>query len=865
MPLQDPIVAFSHLRWDFVWQRPQHVLSRLAGKHARPVVFIEEPVWEGAGSPFWEKREVARGVLVCCPHTQAPEVGFSANQVEILRGMLPDLVRQHAPGRRGAWLYTPMATPLLDAIGAEVVVYDAMDELTGFLFAPPELAEREEELLRAAHVVFTGGPSLYRARKHRHPNVHCFPSSVDAAHFGRAREILEDPDVQRGIPRPRLGFFGVIDERMDLALLEAVARWNPEWHLVIVGPVVKVDPADLPRRANIHWLGRQSYAELPAFLSNWDVCLMPFALNDATRFISPTKTLEYMAGGKPVVSTPVADVAEPYGHIIYMGSTAEEFIAGCERALTAPPGERAALVRAMDAVLARTSWDRTVASMHALMESARPRRRRAAGRRPVVIAGAGPTGLSAAYHLGEDAVLIERENRVGGWCRSIQTGGFTFDHAGHIMFSDDEYVHRMYRLLLGDNVHWHNREAWVYTHGVYTRYPFQSALYGLPPQVIKECLVGAIEARFGSLHVEQGDGRRVEDCCGDGIPESEARLGAPACGQARQAEPRNFEEYIYRFWGAGIARHFAIPYNRKLWCVPLAEMETSWLRGRVPLPDIEEMLEGALNPAAKPVGPNARFAYPLRGGFQALMDGFLPHLKCELRLGSRIVAVSPRRRTLTLAGGEEVAFDQLISTLPLPELVRMMGNEAPAGVRAAAEALKYVSIRCVNLGIGRPNVSDKHWIYFPGDTVFHRVFMQGNMSPHSNPPDGFGLVCEISYSPAAPLPAVGDALIERCVADCRRVGLLRPDDTVRVASQLNMPYAYVVYDHGRAGNVALIREWLEGRGILLAGRYSEWEYYNSDHAFLAGKKAAERAADLHSRVEAMPAGKKTEELERLAS
>lgn len=847
--MQDPIVAFSHLRWDFVWQRPQHVFSRLATNHGRPVVFIEEPVREEAGPPFWEKRRAGPNVLVCRPHTPLAEPGFAASQVAELRGMVATLLKQETSGRCDAWFYTPMAAPLLDTLGARAVVYDAMDELTGFRFAPPELARREEELLRAAHVVFTGGPSLYRARRQRHHNVHCFPSSVDAQHFGRARAAIPDPEPQRALPRPRLGFFGVVDERMDLGLLDEMARSHPEWHTVMLGPVVKIDPAELPRRPNIHWLGHQPYDALPAFLANWDICLMPFALNDATRFISPTKTLEYMAGGRMIASTPVADVAEPYGRIVYLGATHGEFIAACERALAAPAGERAAVLRDMDAVLSRTSWDRTVASMHALIERARPAPRRSAARRPVVVAGAGPTGLSAAYHLGEDALLIERENRVGGWCRSIEADGFTFDHAGHIMFSADEYVHGMYRMLLGDNIHWQDREAWVYTHGVYTRYPFQGALYGLPPDVIKECLTGAIEARYGPLRPDKAVGRPVEDCCGDGILEAEARLGAPACATHRRPEPRNFEEFIYRVWGAGIAKHFAIPYNRKLWCIPLSEMETSWLGGRVPLPDIEEMIEGALNPSVKPAGPNARFGYPLRGGFQALMNGFLPHLKAGLRLGAAIAAVSPRRRAITLADSSEIAFDHLISTIPLPVLVRMMGDEAPPGIRAAAESLRHVSIRCVNLGVGRPALTNRHWIYFPGDTIFHRVFVQGNMSPHCNPPGGFGLVCEISYSPEKPLPVQGEALIGRCVADCRRVGLIRPEDPIRVAFEVDLPYAYVVYDHGRAENVALIRAWLETRGVLLAGRYSEWEYYNSDHAFLAGKRAAERVRQARSRLE----------------
>jgi UDP-galactopyranose mutase len=496
--------------------------------------------------------------------------------------------------------------------------------------------------------------------------------------------------------------------------------------------------------------------------------------------------------------------------------------------------------------------------------------------RSVVIIGAGPTGLSAAYHLGQAARLLDKNDRVGGWCRSIVDKGFTFDYAGHIMFSNDKYVHELYALLLGDNVHWQDREAWVYSKNVYTRYPFQGALYGLPPEVIKECLLGAIEARFGALNPEppvaangnghgrlngngnghgpnghygngQAPAKDGEDCCADGSVESMTAGANGACNvnaNGHASTPRNFEEFIYKVWGAGIARHFAIPYNKKLWAVPLTEMETSWLGGRVPLPDLEEMIDGALKPVPKPMGPNARFGYPLRGGFQALMDGFLPHLASAPELNVEVVSVSPRAHTVTLRGGENVPYEYLISTMPLPVLVRALGDEAPPAVRAAADGLRYVSVRCVNLGIGRENLTDKHWIYYPEDTVFHRIFVQGNASPYCNPSGGFGFTCEITYSEYKPLPADGEALIQRCIGDCRRVGFIGPDDPVWTANMVDMPYAYVVYDHARAANVKVIRDWLQGYDIILAGRYSEWEYYNSDHAFLAGKKAADRVVEL---------------------
>jgi UDP-galactopyranose mutase len=472
------------------------------------------------------------------------------------------------------------------------------------------------------------------------------------------------------------------------------------------------------------------------------------------------------------------------------------------------------------------------------------------GTHEIVVVGAGPTGLSAAFHLGRDTLLLEQHDRVGGWCRSLVQDGFTFDYAGHIMFSNDAYVHQLYRLLLGDNVHWQDREAWIYSKGTYTRYPFQGSLYGLPADVIKQCLVGAVEARFGRLATDAPAGalpvngtaprgaggieRGVKDCCADGVLEATAPL---APGLAAD----NFRDFIYQVWGRGIAEHFAVPYNTKLWTVPLEDMDTSWLGGRVPLPDLAEMIEGALQPSPKPMGPNARFGYVLRGGFQALMDGFLPHLRGELRLRARVVGVSTRRRRVRLADGSEASFERLISTMPLPVLVRLLGDEPPAAVREAAAGLRHVSVRCVHLGIGRERLTDKHWIYYPEDTVFHRIFVQGNASPHCNPPGGFGLTCEITHSPHKPLPCDGAALVRRCLEDCRRVGLVGGDDPVWTSTQVDLPYAYVVYDHGRAGRVARIREWLAERDVIVAGRYGEWAYYNSDHAFLAGRAAAEQA------------------------
>ena len=363
-----PLVVFSHLRWDFVYQRPQHLLSRIAAG-GRPVVFIEEPEYAPNTHAHWKTSYPAPGVLVARPQLSITDYGFGDKQQPVLTQMVRSLLANEGVQDFVAWLYTPMALPIAQAAGPVAIVYDCMDDLSSFKNAPPRLLEREAELMQAADVVFTGGPSLYKARKARHRNIHCFPSSVDAAHFGKARSTREPAD-QAALPGPRLGFYGVIDERMDLDIIRAMSETHPEWQIVMVGPVVKIDQADLPRASNIFYTGQRSYEDLPCYLGGWDVSLLPFALNESTRFISPTKTLEYMAAGVPIVSTPIADVAEPYGDIVYLGGTPEEFVAACDAALNASPDERWFRTESGHRVVASTSWAATARSMESLLDEA---------------------------------------------------------------------------------------------------------------------------------------------------------------------------------------------------------------------------------------------------------------------------------------------------------------------------------------------------------------------------------------------------------------------------------------------------------------------------------------------------------------
>lgn len=355
------LICLSHLRWNFVFQRPQHLMTRCARE--RRVFFFEEPIFDASAPELRTSRD--QGVFVCVPHL--PSGLDRAAVASELRRLLYEMQIKFKIDHPVMWYYTPMALDVARDITSSAVVFDCMDELSAFRGAPPELLKHEAELLNRADLVFTGGQSLYEAKRERHRRVYAFPSSVDVPHFLSARETKTDPDDQAGIPHPRLGFFGVVDERMDLELIDAVAAARPEWHLVILGPCVKIDPATLPHRDNIHYLGMKKYEELPAYLSGWDVALLPFARNESTKFISPTKTPEYLAAGRPVVSTSVRDVVRPYGEqeLVQIADRPDDFVRAIERALAAPPvGWR----ERVDRFLADMSWDRTWAEMSSLIE-----------------------------------------------------------------------------------------------------------------------------------------------------------------------------------------------------------------------------------------------------------------------------------------------------------------------------------------------------------------------------------------------------------------------------------------------------------------------------------------------------------------
>lgn len=400
------LLCFSHLRWNFVFQRPQHLMTRFAAQ--MPIVFWEEPEFGKVAEPELSIRAEGN-IRIVVP--QLPG-GINGDAIRAVQACLLDAFLASEPVVAVRWYYTPMMLPFSRQVAAGCTVYDCMDELSAFRFAPPELLAMEVELLDVADLVFTGGYSLYEAKRERHANVRPFPSSVDVAHFAQARSVSK-----RNNRSPRFGFYGVIDERMDLALLADLADARPDWTIEIVGPVVKIDPAHLPQRANLFYPGTRSYAELPQVLAGWDVALMPFAINESTRFISPTKTPEYLAAGRPVVSTPITDVVRHYGAMTgVVIASRDRFVEACDTALALAHGDDRAWRDEADAALAATSWDGTAAAMLAAIAKIT-----SAPARPhydVLVVGAGFAGSVMAERLAADGgkrvLVIDRRPHIAG-------------------------------------------------------------------------------------------------------------------------------------------------------------------------------------------------------------------------------------------------------------------------------------------------------------------------------------------------------------------------------------------------------------------------------------------------------------------
>jgi UDP-galactopyranose mutase len=611
------LICFSHLRWNFVFQRPQHLMTRLA--RSMDVLFWEEPVEDDSPTPWLELREDSSGVTVAVPHVPGDLHGDA--RTAALRALLDDHVAG-IEGRLLRWYYTPMMLPFSRHLDAACTVYDCMDELKNFRFAPPELMALEQELFGIADLVFTGGYSLYEAKRDSHASVHPFPSSVDTAHFAQGRALLQDVPDQAGLPHPRLGFYGVIDERMDLGLIAALADARPDWTIVMVGPVVKIDFAELPQRANIAWLGSKGYAELPLYAGGWDVALMPFAINEATRFISPTKTPEYLAAGLPVVSTPIVDVIRHYGEVagVFVAEGANAFINACEQALALRGGDEAWRVEA-DALLADQSWDQVAARMLGLiLQVAEPDEPLL---KPVrnthydyLIVGAGFAGSVMAERLAADAgkrvLVIDKRPHIAG---------NAFDHKDEAGILIHQYGPHIFHTNSADIVDYLSRftEWRPYEHRVLAEVRGQ-----LVPIPINRTTLNKL---FGlSLETE----------------------AAAAEFLAARAEPvtviRSSEDVVISAVGRELYETFFRGYTRKQWGIDPSELDKS-VTARVPTrTNVDDRYF------------TDRFQAMPRDGFTAMFAKMLDHPNIDLELG--VTFEEAKRR---------FSFDRIVYTGPIDE------------------------------------------------------------------------------------------------------------------------------------------------------------------------------------------------------
>ena len=421
-----------------------------------------------------------------------------------------------------------------------------------------------------------------------------------------------------------------------------------------------------------------------------------------------------------------------------------------------------------------------------------------------VIVGGGLAGLSAGYHLAEhEPTVFEREKEIGGLCRSFTQDGFTFDCTGHLIHLRNSYTKELVAKLLPDAFHAHERLASIYSKSVSTPYPFQANTYGLPPEVVKECVMGFVE----SMQEHPG--------------------GAPA----------NFHDWTLRTFGAGIAKHFMLPYNEKFWKQDLHNITSDWVSWSIPKPTLEEVVNGALGLTNKGMGYNPKFIYPKDGGIDCLPRAFATSIG-KVHSEQSVERIDPKRKVVRLAGGREEKYDALVSTLPLPVLFRMLGD-TPDTLRQDAEKLSAISVLNFNIGIDRPGISNQHWIYFPEDQfIFSRVGFPMNFSSSVAPEGTSSVYIEITH-PSRSKPNIEEAF-DRSIADLQRCGILKPSDRILTRHMLDIEYAYVVFDVHRQTRLQNLLDYLESRDIFAAGRYGRWEYFSMEDSILSGKAAAER-------------------------
>ena len=431
----------------------------------------------------------------------------------------------------------------------------------------------------------------------------------------------------------------------------------------------------------------------------------------------------------------------------------------------------------------------------------------------ILIIGAGLAGLSTAYHLKDrDYHIYEREGEVGGLCRSFKQDGFTFDYTGHLLHLRQDYTKKMFEKLLPQKLKTHFRRASIYSKGIFTPYPFQANMYGLPKEVIKECLTGFIEAKEGREQLQ--------------------RLSSGNQSGANNS----FKDWIINTFGTGIAKHFMVPYNEKMWKTDLCELSSEWVDWSIPVPTLDEVIGGALGLNNPHMGYSARFLYPEEGGIEALPKAFLPYVN-NLHYNKTLTGIDLKKKRAWFDDESSAEYDCLISTIPLPELLEIV-RDLPAPAADLKDGLKHISVWDVNLGIDNDTISDQHWVYFPeSEPPFYRVGFYSNFSSGVTPPKKSSLYVEVSYLPDTPLNK--SDMLEEIYDGLKKCGFIKSQDQIIVENILNIPYAYVIHDNFRCKNLPKIMTSLNEYGIFSIGRYGSWEYMSMEDAVLQGKEIAE--------------------------
>jgi UDP-galactopyranose mutase len=423
-----------------------------------------------------------------------------------------------------------------------------------------------------------------------------------------------------------------------------------------------------------------------------------------------------------------------------------------------------------------------------------------------IILGAGLAGLSAAYHTSDKYLIIEKESNTGGLCRSWGEKGYVFDYGPHILYTRSQYVKKLLKTLLRDNIIGKERKNYIFLYNTYVKYPFETFLAGLPNKVIEDCIIGALN-------------------------------------RGADIKPKNFKEWVRKNFGSGIAKHYMIPYNEKIWKYPLDKMSIEWVEGRVPTPDVGDMIKGAIGTQDRDFGPNAVFWYPKKSGIGALPTAFQGYVK-NIRLNSKVISIKPKKNGVEIKYKKDkkiktIVGNAVVSTLPLPDLVDIM-PDMPTRVERACKKLVYNSLLCAGIGIKRTRIIDKHSLYYPEKKyLFHRLSFPMNISKETTPKNRSSILVEVTYQKNRNIDLI-DAK-ERILNDLRDVELIKKNDIVEVSRVLTSKYAYIIYDLEHRKNVDIIHNYLKENRIIPAGRFAEWEYLNMDKSILSGIRAVEEA------------------------